>query len=94
MTIFLFLLTFAAAVHLLGDGDDGCTGKRKDGGGGARRRYEDGIWAAARKGSGRVRRERICMAAWKGARRRPLGDEEGSRAAAVTREGEGLMRGL
>ncbi|CAL1411033.1 unnamed protein product [Linum trigynum] len=56
-TTFLFLLTFAPAVHLLGDGDDGWTVKRKDGGGSARRRDEDGIWAAARKGSRRVRRD-------------------------------------
>ncbi|CAL1394235.1 unnamed protein product [Linum trigynum] len=47
------------AVRLLGDGDgdDGWTGKRKDGGGCVRRRDEDEIWAAARKGSGRVRRD-------------------------------------
>ncbi|CAI0424377.1 unnamed protein product [Linum tenue] len=76
-----FLTSFAVAVHLLGDGDDGWTGKRKDGGGGARRRDEEGIWAVARKGSRRVRRDEE-VSAW----RREMKEGAGREA---TRKGEG-----
>ncbi|CAL1357769.1 unnamed protein product [Linum trigynum] len=72
------------AVHPLGDGgdDDGWTGKRKDGGGCARQRDEDEIWA--RRLREVAARGRICMAA---------AGEERRKAAAVRQQGRELGGG-